>query len=60
MRSQVGTGSLSLGTEQQQSSGRRAMDLSGPLSCLATLQLSTDVNVTAGGLHSIKHCLTLQ
>lgn len=36
------------------------MDLSGPLSCLATLRLSTDVNVTAGGLHSIKHCLTVQ
>ena len=59
MRSQVGTGTLSLGTEQR-ISGRRAMDLSGPLSRLATLQLSTDVNVSAGGLHGIRHCLTVQ
>ena len=59
MRSQVGTGTLSLETEQR-ISGRQAMDLSGPLSRLATLQLSTDVNVSAGGLHGIKHCLTVQ
>lgn len=41
-----------------QSSGHQAIDLSGPLSCLATRQLSTHVNVTVGGLYSIKLCLT--
>ncbi len=42
--SQVRAGSMSPGCG--------AMDPSGPLSCLATLQLFIDVNVTAGGPNS--------